>query len=145
MVNGGVGMEVTSHPGASANRGQSSEGTPYLGNLRTSGLKRPALSSLRDQSPESQGSASKRQRSEGILCYQRNPLEVSFSSSKRWMRKQVSNIISLSMIILSLKKILFVFDFRPTLSKHVRHKFILWISIKKKVLVPNKNSYLPIG
>ena len=31
-----------------------------------------------------------------------------------------------------LKKILFVSDFRPTLSKHVRPKFILWISKKKK-------------
>ena len=26
-------------------------------------------------------------------------------------------------------KILFVSDFRPTLSKHVRHKFILWIHV----------------
>ena len=33
---------------------------------------------------------------------------------------------------LGLKKILFVSDFRPTLSKHVRPKFILWISQKKK-------------
>ena len=33
---------------------------------------------------------------------------------------------------LGLKKFFFVSDFRPTLSKHVRPKFILWISKKKK-------------
>ena len=32
---------------------------------------------------------------------------------------------------LGLKKILFVSDFRTTLSKHVRPKIILWISKKK--------------
>ena len=35
--------------------------------------------------------------------------------------------------IIGHKKILFVSDFRPTLSKHVRPKFILWIS--KKIFI----------
>ena len=38
----------------------------------------------------------------------------------------------MSIVHLGLKKILFVANFRPTLSKHVRRKFILWILKKKK-------------
>ena len=47
---------------------------------------------------------------------------MTYSSNIQWL-----------FVCLGLKKnILFVSDFRPTLLKHVRPKFILWISKKKK-------------
>ena len=44
---------------------------------------------------------------------------------------------------LGLKKILFVSDFRPTLSKHVRPKFILWISKINKNKINKFRDELP--
>ena len=46
--------------------------------------------------------------------------------------KTLWTLCTSKVLSLGLKKIYFFSDFRPTLSKHVRPKFILWIFKKKK-------------